>query len=136
VAAAAARQSGPPIRADSGSKSRSDHRPVVVYINGFLAPQNDLSESSTFAAVRIIQVSPSNVSSIHDRVMQIFYELKGGFVKYGEEHSRFHGHNAVGDQDFEGLYRDWDANNPVHLVGHSFGGLTARVFQHYLALGM
>lgn len=109
---------------------------VIVYISGFLAPKQYLvTEAEVFADARIIQVSPSNVSSLHDRAMQIFYELKGGKVHYGQEHSRFHGHSPIGEENFIGLYPEWDEQHPVHLVGHSFGGLTARVLEQYLLEG-
>jgi pimeloyl-ACP methyl ester carboxylesterase len=32
-----------------------------------------------------------------------------------------------------GKYEQWSAKCPIYLVGHSYGGLTARVLQHYLA---
>jgi len=33
---------------------------------------------------------------------------------------------------FSGVYPEWDAEHPVHLVGHSFGGNTVAALQKYL----
>ena len=33
---------------------------------------------------------------------------------------------------YPGLYPEWDENHPVHLIGYSFGGLTARMLIHLL----
>ena len=33
---------------------------------------------------------------------------------------------------YKGLYPKWDENNPVHLLGYSFGGLTTRMLLHLL----
>jgi triacylglycerol lipase len=35
-------------------------------------------------------------------------------------------------KSFEALYPEWDENHPVHLVGHSMGGQTARMLQYLL----
>ena len=35
-----------------------------------------------------------------------------------------------------GSYPQWDENHPIHLVGHSYGGNTARVLQQYLEEGI
>jgi triacylglycerol esterase/lipase EstA (alpha/beta hydrolase family) len=110
----------------------------VIYIGGFLVPRNRMPFDESLqipSHVKVICVYPSGVSSLHDRVMQIFYELKGGSVHYGEKHSRFHGHDSLGIHFEQGTYPQWDENHPIHVIGHSFGGLTARVLQYYLSLG-
>lgn len=80
----------------------------------------------------MIPVFPTPVGSLHDRVCQMFYEIKGGRVDYGEEHSAFHGHDRFG-LTCEGKYPQWDADHPIYIVGHSFGGITAWTLQNYLA---
>lgn len=69
------------------------------------------------------------------RACQIFYELKGGTVCYGSEHSRAHGHACHGETYETGSFPEWGEDNPVHFVGHSFGGQTARILQHLVATG-
>jgi hypothetical protein len=107
---------------------------IVVFVNGFLAP-----ESSPFPAdlvppnIEMVCVYPSPTGSFHDRVCQIFYELKGGTVDYGQEHSDFHGHNRFGRHFKQGKYPQWSASNPIVLLGHSLGGMTCWVLQNYLA---
>lgn len=82
-----------------------DNRPVVVYIPGFLSggAPSPLTEKSALT-VRTICVHPSSVCSIHDRVMQIFFELKGGTVNYGKAHSEFHGHDLLGETFHKGEF--------------------------------
>jgi hypothetical protein len=107
---------------------------VIVFISGFLAPHGRPCPPEWLPPhVKLITVHPSGVASLHDRAMQIFYELKGGTVHYGQNHAAFHKHNEEGDTYKHGLYPEWDASRPIHLVGHSFGGITARVLHQYLA---
>jgi triacylglycerol esterase/lipase EstA (alpha/beta hydrolase family) len=110
---------------------------VIVYIGGFLVPKGRMpyDERDVPLNTKILTVYPSGVSSLHDRVMQLFYELKGGLVHYGEEHSSFHGHSPTGVFYDQAKYGQWDECHPIHVVGHSFGGPTARVLHHYLSLG-
>ncbi|RLN72427.1 hypothetical protein BBJ28_00024291 [Nothophytophthora sp. Chile5] len=65
------------------------------------------------------------LSSDHDRACEAFYQLYGGRVDYGEQHSHDAGHNRYGAIFEEAAHPDWSASNPVHLVGHSFGATTA-----------
>jgi hypothetical protein len=118
---------------------------VIVFISGFLSPPSWISypQHHIPSNVRMITVTPSATGSLHDRAIQIFYQLKGGRVNYGKEHAEYHGHAQYGDyfsrgdDDQEGsshvaLYPEWDEDHPVILVGHSFGGVTAWALQSYL----
>lgn len=55
-------------------------------------------------------------SSLHDRIMQCFYELKGGVVRYGDEHSAYNGHAESGATFASGKFPEWDAEHPIHLA--------------------
>eukprot|EP00128_Syssomonas_multiformis_P002536 Colp12_sorted_trinity150504_noHs@27288 len=104
----------------------------VVLITGFFGIGDfywgQLSEMLTTALKP--QCGPA--SSQHDRVCEIFYQLVGGTVDYGEEHSRKHGHARYGRAYPEPLHPNWSEAHPVHLIGHSMGGCTARALQQYL----
>lgn len=71
--------------------------------------------------IEIINVYPSPVASIHDRVCEIFYELLGGRVYYGHDHSHFHGHEPYGKEYLHSKIENWNEDNPIYLVGHSYG---------------
>ena len=81
----------------------------------------------------VINVSVGPISSNWDRAIEIYYQLKGGQVDYGANHSKKYGLiQKPSDKIYKGLYPQWDSNNPVHLVGHSMGGQTARMLQYLL----
>jgi triacylglycerol lipase len=78
-------------------------------------------------------------SSNWDRAVELFYQIKGGCVDYGMLHANAAGHLRRPEDFFHngrtcypGLYREWDANHPVHLVSHSMGGQTARMLVQLL----
>ncbi len=79
-------------------------------------------------------VAPS--SSAWDRACELYAQLTGTVVDYGEEHSKRFGHERFGE-DFTGraLIEKWDENNKINLLGHSFGGATIRVFASLMAEG-
>ncbi|RLN62406.1 hypothetical protein BBJ28_00025898 [Nothophytophthora sp. Chile5] len=72
-----------------------------------------------------ILVDVGSISSDHDRACEIFYQLMGGRVDYGEKHAMESGHERYGETFAEGFHPKWSAENPVHLLGHSFGSTTA-----------
>uniref|UniRef100_K3WXL6 Lipase-like C-terminal domain-containing protein n=1 Tax=Globisporangium ultimum (strain ATCC 200006 / CBS 805.95 / DAOM BR144) TaxID=431595 RepID=K3WXL6_GLOUD len=63
-------------------------------------------------------------SSDHDRACELFYQLRGGTVDYGEQHASEADHARFGVTFETSLHPEWSADNPVHLVGHSFGATT------------
>ena len=81
---------------------------------------------------QIFAVSIGPISSNWDRAVEVFYQIKGGQVDYGSSHS---GKNKIirmpKGKSYVGLYPQWSNENPVHLIGHSMGGQTARML-HYL----
>ncbi|KAK9762356.1 hypothetical protein K7432_011975 [Basidiobolus ranarum] len=80
---------------------------------------------------QLIYLDLGCVSSLHDRVCELFYQLKGGRVDYGEEHSLKFGHQRFG-KTYQGLYPQWSSTKPLHFLGHSFGGNTVWYLQHLL----
>ena len=117
----------------------SDNLPVVVLIGGFGLPASELADSCwgpEFLGrrdARVIAVRPAPFASLHDRACQIFAELMGVAPRYGADHPTSLNSDGDGDGGGDGescaagRYPEWGGDRPVHLVGHSYGGLTARV---------
>jgi hypothetical protein len=113
---------------------------TIVLIPGFLTPKSSFFDywGSAFdvsPATQVVAVSPSGVASLHDRACEIFAELTGTTVDYGAKHAKEHGHSQYGRVYNRALLPTWSESNPVHLVGHSYGGVTARYFLHLCDIG-
>jgi len=81
----------------------------------------------------VFTVSMGPVSSNWDRAVEIYYQLKGGQLDYGESHANKYGIIQKPEgKVYDGLYPEWDAEHPVHLLGHSMGGQTIRMLDHLL----
>ena len=80
--------------------------------------------------------SVDGTASAWDRACELYAQLTGTVTDYGEAHSEKCGHDRYG-KDFTGkaLIDEWDAENKINLLGHSFGGATVRVFAHLMANG-
>ncbi len=80
--------------------------------------------------------STGPISSVHDQACELFYQLKGGRVNYGREHSERFAHARYSrDYSGQGMYPRWDAERPLDFVAHSMGAPVVRKLQHLLATG-
>ena len=68
------------------------------------------------------------VSSTWDRACELYAQLTGTRVDYGEAHAKAHGHARYGETYKEPLVKGWGAKRPIALLGHSFGGAAIRLF--------
>ncbi|MEG0153443.1 MAG: lipase, partial [Cellulosilyticaceae bacterium] len=76
-----------------------------------------------------------SLASSWDQSCELYAYLVGGKVDYGKAHSEKCGHARFG-KTYPGVLPNLK-NSPdkIHLVGHSMGGLTARLFAHLLKYG-
>ena len=75
------------------------------------------------------------ISSAWDRACELYAELTGGTADYGIAHAQRFGHARFGTAYPAPLVPGWGADRPIDLVGHSFGGATARLLLQLLADG-
>ena len=82
----------------------------------------------------VFELSVGPVSSNWDRAIEAYYQLKGGQVDYGKSHSKKYSiEQKPINKVYKGLYPKWNENNPIHIIGHSMGGQTARMLQYLLS---
>ena len=119
----------------------------IVLIHGFLGwgpdemggykywgGKDDIADLLRQEGHTVFEVSVGPVSSNWDRAVEVYNQLKGGQVDYGKAHSEKFGLIQKPEgKTFDGLYPKWDENHPVHIIGHSMGGQTARMLQYLLA---
>lgn len=84
------------------------------------------------------EASLGPISSSHDRACELFAQITGRPVDYGEVHSKNakheqHDPRKKPPEDYpNGFYPQWSEKNPIHLVGCSLGGPTIRMLQYLL----
>lgn len=91
--------------------------------------------------VQVASVGP--FSSTWDRTCELYAELTGTRVDYGEAHSKAHGHERYGREYTAetALIQNWGGKTKrgqrikVNLIGHSFGGETVRLLASLMAYG-
>jgi triacylglycerol lipase len=83
----------------------------------------------------VVEANVGPFSSAWDRACELYAQLTGTKVDYGEAHSKEHGHDRYGRTYPTPLVEKWDDKNKVNLVGHSFGGNTIRLLTSLMAHG-
>ena len=93
----------------------------------------DLEEYLRSEGYEVYTVSMGPISSNWDRAIEAFYQIKGGQVDYGESHSDKYGIiQKPNNKAYDGFYKQWDKDNPVHFISHSQGGQTARMLEYLM----
>lgn len=74
------------------------------------------------------------VSSAWDNACELYAQLTGTRVDYGEAHSKAHGHSRYGRTYHKPLCEGF-GERKLHLIGHSHGGQVIRLMTHLLENG-
>ena len=117
----------------------------VVFIHGFLGwgedemlgyrywgGYNDILAHLRSKGYNVHCASVGPISSNHDRAIEAYYQIKGGSLDYGVQHSQEFNLVRKPGIEYDGLFPDWGPDNPIHIIAHSQGGQTARVLEYLL----
>lgn len=90
---------------------------------------------------KVYEASVGPFSSTWDRACELYAQLAGTTVDYGEAHSKAHNHERYGRTYTTQLVPGWGDKTEggqlikANLVGHSFGGATVRMLASLLEYG-
>lgn len=99
------------------------------------ATTGSLTEYLSSKGIECCAASVGPMSSAWDQACDLYAQLTGTRVDFGEHHSRVFGHERYGRIYKKPLVENWSSERKVHLVGHSFGGITIRLLAHLLEFG-
>lgn len=114
---------------------------VVIFVPGLpgWGPSSDYWGQGTAPGtakfgLNIRESAVGAISSHHDRACEVFAQILGRVVDYGEQHATEFDHQRFGaDHSGKALHATWSEEKPVHLICHSAGINTGRYLQFLLA---
>ena len=115
--------------------------PMNKHASYWGATTGSLPEKLRAEGYTVYAPSVGPVSSAWDRACELYAALTGTTVDYGQAHAALHGHARFGRSYDTPLIENWGQKKnggqriKINLVGHSFGGATARLFTWLLAHG-
>lgn len=134
-------------KAKQGEYKNQDPIILVHGFNGFTDDKNpavlshywggdklNITQDLEQNGYKAYEASIGALSSNYDRAVELYYYIRGGRVDYGAAHAAKYGHERYGNT-YEGVYKDWQPGQKVHLVGHSMGGQTVRQLEELLRNG-
>ena len=81
----------------------------------------------------VYSVSVGPISTNYDRAIEVFYQIKGGQLDYGEKRSKYlNTEQSPKNKSYDGFFKNWDSSNPIHIIAHSQGGQTAKMLEQLL----
>ncbi len=93
----------------------------------------DLQDILEQEGFKVYTLSVGPISSNWDRAIEAYTQIKGGCIDYGKQHSiEYNIIQDPADKCYEGIYPEWDNEHPIHIIGHSQGGMTARMLEYLL----
>ena len=100
-------------------------------------PEYNIIREFNEAGIEAYAASVGPFSSAWDRACELYAQLTGTIVDYGEAHSKAHHHERYGFSYEDNFLMDkkWDLKTKINLVGHSFGTETVRLLASLLAFG-
>ena len=99
------------------------------------ATSGSITEYLSGMGAECYAASVGPMSSAWDQACELYAQLTGTRVDYGEAHSKLHGHKRYGRTYSKPLFNGWNADKKIHLIGHSFGGNASRMLTHLLTNG-
>ena len=105
------------------------------------ATTGDLMQYLRYEGYECYSASVGPVNSAWDRACELYAQIIGARVDYGEAHSKEFNHERYGRTYYDALVPNWGELDEtgkikqIHLVGHSFGGTTVRLLIQLLTEG-
>ncbi len=99
------------------------------------ATTGSITEYLAADGIECYAASVGPMSSAWDQACELYAQLTGTRVDYGEAHSKKHGHKRYGRSYDKPLFEGWGPDKKIHLVGHSFGGNSSRMLANLLTHG-